>query len=211
MSNYILHNGTFVEVSDEELTHKLTWNDFKYIKREWKNGRWHYYYKDDEETKLKAEHKKAQSELKAARKKADVATKRAAEAELEPHKTKYGTFDYDAKPSAEQAETIKRSKEEAAKAVEDYKKASKKASEIQEKYITKQVISFPEKAVYVGQVACGHLLDGIRDATQGKNRRLTFGGLKGAASATTGEDSKRTVRSDTKKPPKPRSTKRRTR
>jgi hypothetical protein len=41
MSNYILHNGTFVEVSDEELMH------WKYIKREKKNGKWRYYYDEE--------------------------------------------------------------------------------------------------------------------------------------------------------------------
>lgn len=38
MSKYIMHNGTFREVTDEELMH------WKYIKKEKKNGKWIYYY-----------------------------------------------------------------------------------------------------------------------------------------------------------------------
>lgn len=38
MSKYIIVNGTFREISDEELMH------FKYIKREKVNGKWVYYY-----------------------------------------------------------------------------------------------------------------------------------------------------------------------
>lgn len=53
MSNYIFSNGQFYEVTDDELSH--AWlkkgeqkKDHKYIKREWKNGKWRYYYDYDE-------------------------------------------------------------------------------------------------------------------------------------------------------------------
>lgn len=40
-TNYVLIHGQLVEVSDDVLMH------WKYIKKEKKNGRWVYYYKDD--------------------------------------------------------------------------------------------------------------------------------------------------------------------
>ena len=53
MSKYVLMHGTFVELSDEELMH------WKYIKREKKNGKWVYYYHDDDVKKAEAAYKKA--------------------------------------------------------------------------------------------------------------------------------------------------------
>ena len=39
--DYLIHNGQLL--STDELMHKA---NFKYIKREWKNGKWQYWYKD---------------------------------------------------------------------------------------------------------------------------------------------------------------------
>lgn len=205
MSNYILHNGTFVEVSDEELMH---WGDYKYIKREWKNGRWVYYYEDEEEIKLKAEHKKAQEELKTAKKNAREAAVRYQQAHDDVYKPN-GVYNRNAKPSAEQTENINRAEKESVKAQEEYRKAANKASAVAAKYYEKLYITFPEKTIYAGKVASSYLLNG--SMTQEARRNAASGALKGAASATNREDSKRTARSNTKKPPKSRTTKRRTR
>ena len=42
MSRYIMHNGTFREVTEDELMH------WKYINKEKKNGKWVYTYPDDD-------------------------------------------------------------------------------------------------------------------------------------------------------------------
>lgn len=53
-NNYLItREGNFVTVSDDELYH------WKYIKREKVNGKWRYYYKDDDYDKAKADYKKA--------------------------------------------------------------------------------------------------------------------------------------------------------
>lgn len=51
--NYVLIHGQLVEVSDDVLMH------WKYIKRERKNGRWVYTYKDSNLDKLSEEFPKA--------------------------------------------------------------------------------------------------------------------------------------------------------
>lgn len=52
-TNYVLIHGQLVEVSDDVLMH------WKYIKREKKNGRWVYTYKDSNLDKLSEEFPKA--------------------------------------------------------------------------------------------------------------------------------------------------------
>ena len=54
MSKYIMHNGTFREVTDEELMH------WKYIKKEKKNGKWVYIYDESELQRAKKDAEKAQ-------------------------------------------------------------------------------------------------------------------------------------------------------
>lgn len=52
MAKYILMHGTFFAIDDNALCHAAKSNvaprdDHKYLKREWKNGRWEYTYKTD--------------------------------------------------------------------------------------------------------------------------------------------------------------------
>jgi len=70
MWKYQQTNDMFIKHSDPELYHSDTYlgKDFsdgikhwKYIKRERKNGRWVYYYKDDKLNKLEKDYLKARS------------------------------------------------------------------------------------------------------------------------------------------------------
>lgn len=47
MSNYILKNGSFIELSDDELMH------WKYSRREKVGNKWRYYYDDLEQVPMK--------------------------------------------------------------------------------------------------------------------------------------------------------------
>ena len=59
-ANRLYHSDTYLgQEYSNELYH------WKYIKREKKNGRWVYYYKDDQYEKLKSDHTKAVNKLNA--------------------------------------------------------------------------------------------------------------------------------------------------
>ena len=60
MKNYMIHNGTIVEVPEDALMH------YKYIKREKKNGKWVYYYNDAEVKKAQENADQAKRNLNSA-------------------------------------------------------------------------------------------------------------------------------------------------
>lgn len=130
MSKYIMHNGAFYEVSDDELMH------WKYIKREKKNGRWVYYYN--------------QSELDAAKAEADRTTKafdtmKKADDKLESAKSgKFGKI----------SDAISNSKAYR----NTYEKTKNRAREATKQYYKMAVISFPARVVSKGLVKLGNLL-----------------------------------------------------
>ncbi len=72
-SKYVITHGQFYEVSDDELMH------WKYIKRTKVNGKWRYYYHDDDVDKAREELAESGEAYAKARRAADKATKQAAD------------------------------------------------------------------------------------------------------------------------------------
>ena len=131
MSKYIMHNGTFYEVSDEELMH------WKYIKKEkLSDGTFRYYYDQSELDKAKSDMDTANKLL---------ATREKADAKLAAGKgTAFGGL----------TDKITNSKTYR----QDFEAAQKKAKTATEKYYKMATNSFLERTISKGYVKVANFL-----------------------------------------------------